>query len=201
MRLDSVRGVTCMLAVAFASLASVEAGAVTIDSFDGGALGTLSPSFSWSGSGIILPDPAPIDGSYDIVSTYSGGFTATLLYSFNPTTNALAGNDVIQLEFGSASTAPPVDFTVTVQVDGASVSAQNFNPSGQTYPKNLSFDFSGTSEAGLGSVDLMIFTISTTTPGTFSLHEIRAVPEPTPAGMLGLGLIGLAAAGRRRGPA
>jgi hypothetical protein len=193
--------VACALAIALALLVPGRADAVTIDGFGGGPLGTLAPSFFWSGSGAILPDPDPTDGTYDIVSTYSGGFTATLLYFFSPTSNALAGNDVVQLEFGSASTSPPFDFTVTVQVDAASVAAQSFNPSGQSYPKNLSFDFSGTSEAGLGSVDLMIVTISTPKPGAFTLNEIRAVPEPTPLAMLGLGLLGLGRLGRKQRPA
>jgi len=177
-------------------LAAARAGAneILIDDFSGTPALGMYTELSPNGLGQILPFTTASE--LDFLGDLLGMRLAYGMLGSVDLTSA-GSNDALALEILSlVPSSGPVNLMVSVN-GGASTYAVSITGTG-TLP--LPFDlFSNPSV--FTSVDDLALVFGAGTSFSFAADDLRAIPEPRTAVMLGLGLLGLAFAGQRVRPA
>jgi hypothetical protein len=211
----ALRKLSLLFTLACLSLGATAAHAITIDTFDDPATLVVGP-----GAGN-PPATGTLDGVREYLVTAQGtmdidsGFPGRLLFTTTgastltlnyPTPNMnfdfFGGTGSFELDIYSVSN--PATFSISVFVQdgptgGVGSNTQPFVFPGMfATPGTLSLDFSTFAGVDFADVDVVRMTLAASGPGSIKITEFRAVPEPSTAAMLGLGLFGLAAAGSQR---
>ena len=100
-----------------------------------------------------------------------------------------------ELEVVNVSDANDFAISVTVLDDDGGSDSQSFAFSGIG---TLILDFSDFTGVNFAEVQQVQLTLASSTDGFIKLGEFSAVPEPSTAALMGLGLLGLAITGQRR---
>lgn len=109
------------------------------------------------------------------------------------------GNNALSLTL--LSLVPTVGpLKIAVSVNGGAPTSTEFSwaPGTLSLPYTLLLPFSD--PTAFSSVNSLRLEFSSTTNFAFAADDLKAIPEPASAAMLGLGLLGLALVGRRRAP-
>ena len=201
-----------ILTAALFFVATGSASALTIDVTGVPGSGTSVWTFSGTSSPSGLSTAAQADGAFDLGSSphpglnlWQGGFTPTDFGPFNATDVAFIGTAPAPLINGSLSGAHVLEgFSFLAQccgvgdrfawwADGAFGNGETL-----TYSGTATAEFEITTLTGIvGVSDASTVTSSGGTKGALTMN-FTAVPEPSTALLLGLGLTGLAGKGRER---
>jgi len=121
--------------------------------------------------------------------------TVDLSYAIAANTD-LAFTTMIEVVFGNNDNALPVDSTVEAFLDGASLGLQSLP--GSNDPFSIMFGLSQAQAAVLAAGTSLRFQFNGSSDYDLSIDQINAVPEPGMVALLGLGLLGLGLARRRK---
>lgn len=141
-----------------------------------------------------------IDTTFDrLLFSTTGASTLILTYPDLGSLDIDVANGGFELDVFSISN--PATFSISVLLEDNTPTSESdpfVFPALFTAPDTLRLDLSEFTNVDLTDIEVITLTIAASGPGSIKITDFRVVPEPSTAACLGLGLLGLAASGRRR---
>ena len=134
-------------------------------------------------------------GTLNIANGSRDDSTLDLIYTIAADAS-LAFTDMIDVVFSNNDNALPVDSTIEAFLNGSSLGLQSLPGSNTDF--TISFNLTDAQAAILAAGSTLRFQFNGSPDYDLSVTQINAVPEPGMIGLLGLGLLGLGVARRRR---